>query len=147
MINLIICKEHRDGIFDVLIQNLIETLIFEGEVCRFMRRICLEIFSRYLNVFSFLIEVMENSARKLIAKREYFSLLPLLPVLKYMKSVLPLFSQALQVNRKLYRYSLFLRKILEHIKCGPNFANIQMRHILDEECHSFYNTNMLYHVF
>ncbi|XP_046855328.1 exocyst complex component 7-like isoform X2 [Xenia sp. Carnegie-2017] len=71
LINLIICKEHRDGIFDVLIQNLIETLIVEGEV-------------------------MENSARKLIAKREYFSLLPLLPVLKYVKSVLPLFSQALQ---------------------------------------------------
>lgn len=40
---------------------------------------------------------MEASARKLIAKREYFSLLPLLPVLKYLGSVLIKFSVVLQV--------------------------------------------------
>ena len=46
---------------------------------------------------------MANSARKLIARREYFSLLPLLPVLKYLGSVLQKFSVVLQVLCFLYK--------------------------------------------
>ena len=40
---------------------------------------------------------MALSARKLIARREYFSLLPLLPVLKYLSCVLIKFAVVLQV--------------------------------------------------
>ena len=45
---------------------------------------------------------MANSARKLIARREYFSLLPLLPVLKYLGSVLIKFSKVLKVCKQGY---------------------------------------------
>jgi hypothetical protein len=53
----------------------------------------------------------------LIAKREYFSLLPLLPVLKYLGSVLIKFAEVLQVrqelcllNPRLTRFKLYARE-------------------------------------
>ncbi|XP_028406524.1 exocyst complex component 7-like [Dendronephthya gigantea] len=75
LINVIIPQSHRADIFDVLIQSSMEVLAFDGEC-------------------------MANSARRLIAKREYFSLLPLLPVLKYLGSVLIKFSSVLQDVRQ-----------------------------------------------
>ncbi|CAB4006486.1 exocyst complex component 7 isoform X2 [Paramuricea clavata] len=75
LIEVIIPENHQNNIFDVLIQSSMETLVFEGEG-------------------------MANSARKLIARREYFSLLPLLPVLKYLGSVLIKFSLVLKGVRQ-----------------------------------------------
>ena len=71
LIEVIIPENHQNEILDVLIQSSMDALVFEGEG-------------------------IANSARKLIAKREYFSLLPLLPVLKYLGSVLIKFAEVLQ---------------------------------------------------
>lgn len=75
LISAIIPQSHCCDIFDVLIQSSMETVVADGQG-------------------------MEASARKLIAKREYFSLLPLLPVLKYLGSVLIKFSVVLQGVRQ-----------------------------------------------
>lgn len=71
LINAIIPQSHQSDIFDVLIQSSMDAIVAEGEG-------------------------MASSARKLIARREYFSLLPLLPVLKYLGAVLIKFSVVLQ---------------------------------------------------
>lgn len=71
LIKAIIPQDHQNDIFDVLIQSSMDAVINDGEG-------------------------MALSARKLIARREYFSLLPLLPVLKYLSCVLIKFAVVLQ---------------------------------------------------